>query len=241
MDSIEKIQYQAALVVTGAWQGSSRNKLYDELGWESLNDRRYFRRLVLIYKIHNNISPRYLIDNMPPLRRRLYGNIYSHIYHEIQCKTNRYMNSFFPDAIKIWNKIDTSFHQCNTIGSFKHSIIGLLRPTAKSIFNVHDPVSLKFLFQLRVSLSPLKQHKLLHGFDDIINDWCACNCSPESTTHFLFYCPLYDQQRIVLFNSVNRVIANSPAINIRENSKLLLYGHSSLNFDLNNFVFSIIC
>ena len=30
MDSIEKIQYQAALVVTGAWQGSSRNKLYDE-------------------------------------------------------------------------------------------------------------------------------------------------------------------------------------------------------------------
>ena len=40
MEMIEKIQYQAALVVTGAWQGTSRVKLYDELGWESLSDCR---------------------------------------------------------------------------------------------------------------------------------------------------------------------------------------------------------
>ena len=34
MEKVERIQYQAALAVTGAWQGSSRSKLYDELGWE---------------------------------------------------------------------------------------------------------------------------------------------------------------------------------------------------------------
>ena len=38
MEKVERIQYQAALAVTGAWQGSSRSKLYDELGWESLYD-----------------------------------------------------------------------------------------------------------------------------------------------------------------------------------------------------------
>ena len=38
MERIEKIQYQAALAITGTWQGTSRNKLYDELGWESLSD-----------------------------------------------------------------------------------------------------------------------------------------------------------------------------------------------------------
>ena len=120
MDSIEKIQYQAALEVTGAWQSSSRNKLYEELGWESLSDRRYSRRLLLLYKIHNNISPRYLIDNMPPLRQVIFRNNNPHKYHVIPCNTMRYMNSFFPDSIKSWNNIGKFFHQINTIGSFKN-------------------------------------------------------------------------------------------------------------------------
>ena len=40
MDLIEKVQYKAAIVVSGYWQGTSRVKLYNELGWESLSDRR---------------------------------------------------------------------------------------------------------------------------------------------------------------------------------------------------------
>ena len=40
MEKVERIQYQAALAVTGTWQGSSRTNLYEELGWESLSDRR---------------------------------------------------------------------------------------------------------------------------------------------------------------------------------------------------------
>ena len=44
MMKVERNQYQAALAITGAWQGSSRSKLYDELGWESLSDRRKCRR-----------------------------------------------------------------------------------------------------------------------------------------------------------------------------------------------------
>ena len=48
MEMLEKNQYQAALAVTGAWQGSSRVKLYEELGWESLSDRRMCRRVVLM-------------------------------------------------------------------------------------------------------------------------------------------------------------------------------------------------
>ena len=39
-ETVERTQYQAALAITGAWQGSNRSKLYEELGWESLSDRR---------------------------------------------------------------------------------------------------------------------------------------------------------------------------------------------------------
>ena len=34
MDVIGRVQYKAALIVSGCWQGTSREKLYDELGWE---------------------------------------------------------------------------------------------------------------------------------------------------------------------------------------------------------------
>ena len=50
MNMIEQLQYKSALVVTGCWQGTSRFKLYDELGWESLADRRWYRRLVLFFE-----------------------------------------------------------------------------------------------------------------------------------------------------------------------------------------------
>ena len=46
MGKIERVQYQAALAVTGTWQGTNIDKLYEELEWESLSKRRWFRRLV---------------------------------------------------------------------------------------------------------------------------------------------------------------------------------------------------
>ena len=55
MNSIERFQYQAA--ITGAWKGTNLNKIYEELGWESLTDRRWSRRLIHFYKIQNNYTP----------------------------------------------------------------------------------------------------------------------------------------------------------------------------------------
>ena len=40
-EKIESVQYRAALAITGAIQGTSRDKLYHELGLESLKSRRW--------------------------------------------------------------------------------------------------------------------------------------------------------------------------------------------------------
>ena len=45
-EKLESVQYKAALAITGAIQGSSREKLYHELGLESLKSRRWYRRLL---------------------------------------------------------------------------------------------------------------------------------------------------------------------------------------------------
>ena len=64
MEKVEGIQYQAA--ISGAWRGSIRSKLYEELGWESLSNRRKCRRVLQIHKIFNNKTPSKLKDKLPP-------------------------------------------------------------------------------------------------------------------------------------------------------------------------------
>ena len=102
MEKVERIQYQSALAISGAWHGSSRTKLYEE-GWESLSDRRTGRRILQIHKIFNNKTPSYLNEKLPTNCRALFSGNTRNTFHEIICKSNRYMNSFFPDAISSWN------------------------------------------------------------------------------------------------------------------------------------------
>ena len=44
---LEFLQYNACLAMTGAIRGSSRGKLYQELGFESLQQHRWFRNYVV--------------------------------------------------------------------------------------------------------------------------------------------------------------------------------------------------
>ena len=43
---IEMVQYNAALIITGAFKGTSRDKIYQEPGLESLAERRWTRKLI---------------------------------------------------------------------------------------------------------------------------------------------------------------------------------------------------
>ena len=60
MDLLERVQYKVGLIITNCWQGTSRIKLYKELGWESLSQRRLGRRMVVYHKILLNKTPPYL-------------------------------------------------------------------------------------------------------------------------------------------------------------------------------------
>ena len=48
---IEMVQYKATLVITGGIKGTSSDRLYQELGLESLADRRWSRRLFYFHKV----------------------------------------------------------------------------------------------------------------------------------------------------------------------------------------------
>ena len=54
---LESIQYNACLVLSGAIRGSSRDKLNHELNLESLQRRRWYRKLCLFYNIFKENKP----------------------------------------------------------------------------------------------------------------------------------------------------------------------------------------
>ena len=62
---MESIQYNACLAITGATQGTSREKIYQELGLESLQLHRWYRKLCLFYKVFKNEHPKYLFYLIP--------------------------------------------------------------------------------------------------------------------------------------------------------------------------------
>ena len=191
MEVVEKVQYQAALAVTGAWQGSNHSQLYEELGLESLSDRRMCRRVLQIYKITNNMTPSYLKDKLPSNRRlHLFSADISYTFCQIRCRSLRYMNSFFPNAVCAWNIFIGNFEIMLSIVKLKDYINSLIRPNVKNIFGIYDPVGICFIFRLRLRLSPLRSHKWCHKFIDTTSDSCHCKQGVENTDHLL-YCSSY--------------------------------------------------
>ena len=104
---LESIQYNAALALTGAIRGSSREKLYQELGLESLQLRRWYRKLCCFYKIYNKQAPGYLTE-LIPTRNEAYQTRHLANIPSLSFKHNFFKNTFFPSTILEWNKLDPS-------------------------------------------------------------------------------------------------------------------------------------
>ena len=229
MGRLESLQYQAGLAITGMWKGTNRDKVYEELGWEPLNLRRYFRRLTVFYKIMNGLTPHYLFEPVTLPRTHLYGTSTTNDLHPMKCRTQRFKASFFPDAIDCWNKIGPEIRKIETLSLFKKTIINIIKPEKKSIFNIHSP-NLKYLYQLRTGLSALRAHKHRHNFKDTPSDACACGNGSESTLHFLLLCPLFNSLRSSLLETVTPIINEFNVVNDNDLlCEILLYGHKDLN------------
>ena len=83
IEKVERIQYQSAPAITGTWQYSSSTNLYEELGWETLSDRRMSRRILQIHKIIDKKTPVYLREKLPPNHR----HFLSRVFRDTKCRT----------------------------------------------------------------------------------------------------------------------------------------------------------
>ena len=239
MATLESTQYQAALAVSGAWKGTNRDKIYDELGWESLDHRRMFRRLTQFYKIMTGLTPEYLRTPIPELRGHLFGNRLTNVLHTMHSNKDKYRNSFFPDSVTLWNDLGPELRGADSLPIFKKKMLKLYRPEKKTLYNIHDPIHIKWIFQLRVGLSPLKNHKKNHNFQDTLDDSCSCPLrSSETSAHYFFHCPKFIVHRRELFQILNPIMSDHD-MRFQDDGgllRLLLYGNDKFAHHENQII-----
>ena len=164
MKLIERVQYKAALIVSGCWQGTSQDTIYDELDWESLCDRRWTCRLSIFYKISNGFAPSYLSDHIPK-RNVISMFLRNRPDNPPLTRTERYENSFFPFTIKAWKELDEEAKSKTSVQSFKKYLKQFKRPNGHFIFGVCDQFGIKLLAKIRVEFSDLRDHRFKHDFN----------------------------------------------------------------------------
>ena len=118
---METIQYNAALAI----RGSSREKLYQELGLETLQQSRWYRKLCCFYKILKSQSPKYLYSIIP-IHNMSYRTRQCNKIPAINVKHNFFKNTFFPSTITEWNKLDWKIKNSESIETFKKEFYHLL-------------------------------------------------------------------------------------------------------------------
>ena len=177
---LESAQYNASLTITEAIKGTSRSKLYKELGLDSLKSRRTFRPLCSFHKILSIGLPTYLFSLIPKsthvYQTRTSGNICTY-----QCRADTFKHSFLPWTIVIWNKIHQETRNAS-LTVFKKHLLKEIRPVPHSVYNICYPNGLKLLTRLRLGLSHLNEHRFNHNFKNCINPLCTCSLEVESTS-----------------------------------------------------------
>ena len=170
-------------------KGQTLIKIYDQLGWESLTDRRYCRRHFHFYKIQNAPTPSSMKDPLPSLKNHPYSTRSEFVLHELKCHSDSFINSFYSDSVRCWNRLGHVFRDSPNLQSFKKCLLAGYRPPVPgSIFGIHDSLGIRRLFQLRVRLSPLLSHKSTHKFLDTPSDKCITCNRTENLEHFFLYC-----------------------------------------------------
>ena len=187
------VQYDSALANTGAIRGTSTEKLYHELGLETLEKRGWYKKLCCFFKIFRNHTE-YLF-NFIPTSVRPYTTKNANNNPQFKLKHN------------FWNKLDQNIHNSENLNIFKKKLLKSVRPSGNSAFSCHNPkvkFRVKLLTRLRLRLSHLWEHKFKHGFLGSFNPICSCGQDIE-TSNFLLYCSNYFNERLTFLNVMRNI------------------------------------
>ena len=132
------------------------------------------------YKALKSESPSYLFNTIPNTNTQRQREIHATFPH-----FDYFKNSFFLSAITKCNKLDCCISNADLFETFKKRILSFIRPMQNSIYNIRNPLGVKYLTRLRTGFSHLKEHKFKHNFQDSIDPMCSCSSCLKQ--RFIFF------------------------------------------------------
>jgi hypothetical protein len=199
-DKLERMQYRAGLAVSGAIRNTSYEKIRSELGWFTLEERRRYLQLILVYKIVNGLSPVYLqsilLPELPNLQYRLNLRNAANFYVR-RCRLSKFQKSFGIAGVRNWNQLPIVLRNKPSIESFKINYKNQFFPTSRPEFNYGDRTTGINLTRFRLSYTVLNHDLASRGIID--SPVCLkCTREPETYVHYFFQCNKYVTQRRTL-------------------------------------------
>ena len=136
-DDLDKIQNEAARIVTGCRELVSLSNLRQECGWESLNEHGRKHNLILFFKMVKGFVPPYLCCLVPQPNSNIsnYNLRNANDIYNIACRTNLYKNSFLPSVVDKWNLVPQELKNLESVSSFKH-YLNIDNPNPNKLFLV---------------------------------------------------------------------------------------------------------
>ena len=220
---LDKIQIEAARIVTGTTKLISIQTLYDEIKWETLETRRNKHKLVLFYKMFNNISPAYLSSLVPPSVSSIstYNLRNAENVQAIDSRTSQYFNSFLPSVVREWNNLPLQIRSSDSVNSFKSQLNRGASVVPKYYYSGNRKLQILHT-RLRTNCSSLSNDLFLKNISE--TPLCLCG-NVENTEHYFMHCRIYEAQRAELSQTVSQY---SPFT-----LETLLFGNNTLPLNIN--------
>lgn len=223
---LDLIHNEAARIITGATKLCSIRKLFADLGWDTLQERRTKHKLVVFYKIINGLTPSYLSDLIPPLvqENSAYSLRNSNDIQLIRARTNVFFNSFFPSTIRAWNDLPEDVKSARTVSAFKYRL-NRNRNVSPKYYNAGSRIGQILHTRLRLECSSLNSH--LYAKNIVTDPSCACG-EFENPYHFLFKCHRYTAIRNTYLSdylpthNIQDLLCGKPNATHNENEELFL-------------------
>ena len=123
-DSLQKIQNEAARIVTGLTRSVSVTNLFRECGWKPLHVRRETQKLCFMYRVAHNMTPSYINDLIPPMvgENNNYQLRNQANFRIPYCRTTNSQKSCIPSSLNLWNNLDMSTRNSDSLSSFKRAL-----------------------------------------------------------------------------------------------------------------------
>ena len=192
-NQLESIHVEAGRIITGSTKYCNKEKILQDLHWETLADRRTKHRLILFYKMVHHMTPTFLSDLVPPFihETNRYNLRNANDIQSVNAQSNLFKNSFIPATVRDWNNLPLCVRQSESLPIFKSRLFANNTPWP-SYYNAGSRVGQILHTRLRLDCSALNYD--LNRRKLIDSKLCECG-EVENAKHFIFQCPLFNEHR----------------------------------------------